>query len=257
MCCVHGFKLISWEVSGNRTMGAVSTRITTRGCPYPTRIARLMFCHFRRPLLRVGLGPDAAIRAENANLRADNERLLKQADRTRKKRRRETRKAARAKKSNNMGGCQEVTVAEMAPRVTGLEGVQLVSEVDSAEPALGGVGAAIKKRCHVKGEVAQDKLIVELNGGKAIRRATSGKKLGGLEWKDSVMLGAVANWALNSLSFKAAGKTANAGLRIQGVRFWFKAEPLRSRRRACAKAFLQWSWPKTTVFMTRWSKPMQ
>jgi hypothetical protein len=127
-----------------------------------------------------------------------------------------------------MGGCQEVTVAEMAPRVTGLEGVQLVSEVDSAEPALGGGDAAMKKRCRVKGEVAQDKLIVELNGGKAIRRATSGKKLGGLEWKDSVMLGAVANWALNSLSFKAAGKTANAGLRIQGVRFWFKAEPLRN-----------------------------
>ena len=52
-----GFKLISWEVHGHRTMGTASTRITTRGCPYPTRIARLMFCHFRRPLLRVGLGP--------------------------------------------------------------------------------------------------------------------------------------------------------------------------------------------------------
>ena len=48
------------------------------------------------------------------------------------------------------------------------------------------------------------------------------------------MASAVANWALYSMSFKAAGKTANAGLRIQGVRFWFKAEPLRqykSRRR--------------------------
>jgi hypothetical protein len=171
---------------------------------------------------------DADIRAENEMLKADNLRLKRKADRDRTKRRRETRKAARARNSNNMGGCQQVTIAEMAPRVTGLEGVQLVSEVDSAEPALGGGGAAMKKRCCVKGEVAQDKLIVELNGGKAIRRATSGKKLGGLEWKDSVMAGAVANWAMNSLSFKAAGKTANAGLRIQGVRFWFKAEPLRN-----------------------------
>jgi hypothetical protein len=140
---------------------------------------------------------DAAIQPENAKLKADNERLLKQADRMKRKRRRETRKAARARKKNDMGGCQQVTIAEMAPRVTGLEGVQLVSEVDSAEPALGGGDAAMKKRCRVKGEVAQDKLMVELNGGKAIRRATSGKKLGGLEWKDSVMAGAVANWAMN------------------------------------------------------------
>jgi hypothetical protein len=161
-------------------------------------------------------------------LKADNLRLKRRVDGQRNKRRREAKNAARARKSNDMGGCQQVTIAAMAPSVTGMEGVQMVSEVDSAEPALGGGGAAMKKRCRVKGEVAQDKLIVELNGGKAIRRATSGKKLGGLEWKDSVMAGAVANWAMNSLSFKAAGKTANAGLRIQGVRFWFKAEPLRN-----------------------------
>ena len=46
---------------------------------------------------------DAAIRTENAMLKADNLRLTKKADRDRRKRRREMKKAARAKKSNNMG----------------------------------------------------------------------------------------------------------------------------------------------------------
>jgi hypothetical protein len=104
---------------------------------------------------------DAAIRAENGVLKADNLRLTRMVNGHRKKRRREAKNAARARKSNDMGGCQQVTIAAMAPSVTGLEGVQMVSEVDSAEPALGGGGAAMKKRCRVKGEVAQDKLIVE------------------------------------------------------------------------------------------------
>jgi hypothetical protein len=143
--------------------------------------------------------------------------------------------AARKVRSGDVEGCQRVTIADQAVDATGLEGVEMVSEAnDSAVAALGGGGAGKKKSRRVQGEVAQDKLFVESKGGKAIRRAKSGYKLGGLEWKDSVMAGAVANWALYSMSFKAAGKTANAGLRIQGVRFWFKAEPLRhykSRRR--------------------------
>jgi hypothetical protein len=154
--------------------------------------------------------------------------------RVRKKRRYETNAAGRNRRRGDVEGCHRVTIAELAVGETGLEGVELVSEPASAEPALGGGGAAKKKPRRVQGEVAQDKLIIESKGGKAIRRAKSGNKVGGLEWKDSVMAGAVANWALNSLSFKAAGKTANAGLRIQGVRFWFKAEPRRhykSRRR--------------------------
>ncbi len=64
---VHGSKWLTWEVRGHRTVGAVSSWITTRGVPYPARIiarlmwiiARLMFCNFLagRPLLRMGLGP--------------------------------------------------------------------------------------------------------------------------------------------------------------------------------------------------------
>ncbi len=91
-------------------------------------------------------------------LKADNVRLIKQADRTREKRRRETKKAAPERKNNDMGGCQQVTIAETAPGVTGLEDVQLDSEEDSVEPALGGGGAAIKKRCRVKGEAFAMKL---------------------------------------------------------------------------------------------------
>ena len=173
----------------------------------------------------------ATLKLENSKLETENSLLKGKLARVRRKRKCETNKAGRTRKRDDMAGCQRVTIAELAVGVTGLEGVELV---DSDEPALGGGSAAKKRPRRVQGEVAQDTLFIESKGGKAIRRATSGKKVGGLEWKDSVMAGAVASWALHSLSFKAAGKTVNAGLRIQGVRFWFKAEPRRhykSRRR--------------------------
>ena len=176
----------------------------------------------------------ATLRIENTELQKENLMLHEKLARVRKKRKNETNAAGRSRRRDDVKGCQQVTIAQLSVVPTGLEGVKLVSEADSAVAALGGEGQAKKKPCRVQGEVAQDKLIVESKGGKAIRRAKSGLKIGGLEWKDSVMAGAVANWALYSMSFKAAGKTANAGLRIQGVRFWFKAEPLRnykSRRR--------------------------
>ena len=44
------------------------------------------------------------------------------------------------------------------------------------------------------------------------------------------MAGAVANWALYALSYKAAGKWVNAATRIKGVRCWFKAEPRRKNK---------------------------
>ena len=178
---------------------------------------------------------DSDMHTEIAELKLVNSRLTEQLARIRRKRRCETNNASRNRRRGDIAGCQRVAIAELDVGVTGLEGVQLVSEADSSEPALGGGSAAKKRRRgRVQGEVAQDTLIIESKGGKAIRRAKSGMKVGGLEWKDSVMAGAVANWALNSLSFKAAGKTINAGLRVQGVRFWFKAEPRRhykSRRR--------------------------
>ncbi len=80
---------------------------------------------------------------------------------------------------------------------------------------------------------------------------------------------------MNSLSFKAAGKTANAGLRIQGVRFWFKAEPLRnykSRRNkkgtaeiplrdistpSMREGVFAMELAKNYCFMRSWSMPMQ
>ena len=174
----------------------------------------------------------AKLKLENSELEAEKSVLKGKLARIRRKRKCETNNAGRNRKRDDMEGCQRVTIAELAVGVTGLEGVELV--VDSDVPALGGGSAAKKRPRRVQGEVAQDTLFIESKGGKAIRRATSGKKVGGLEWKDSVMAGAVASWALHSLSFKAAGKTVNAGLRIQGVRFWFKAEPRRqykSRRR--------------------------
>jgi len=171
-----------------------------------------------------------------------NKTLLGQLGAFRDKRKRETNRASRDKKRNPgdimMNGCHSVTIDGMKVGTTGLEGVQFVLDPDSN---VGGGGDEQKRPCRAQGEVAQDKLIIELKAGKAIRRSEAGIKKGGLEWKDSVMAGAVANWALNSLSFKAAGKAINAGLRIQGVRFWFKAEPRRhykERRRNNATTML-------------------
>jgi hypothetical protein len=148
---------------------------------------------------------------------------------------------AAKKRRCNVEGCQQVTVPGQAVRATGLESVLLVpvSKPHPAETALCRWGAAKKKPRRIKGEMARDKLFVESKGSKAILRAYSGNKLelGGLEWKDTEMAGAVANWALLSLSFKAAGKTIYTGLRT-GARIFFKPEPLRnydSRRRMGAK----------------------
>ncbi len=69
-----------------------------------------------------------------------------------------------------MDGCQRVTIAELDVGVTGLEGVQLVSEADSSEdsePALGKGSAAKKRgRGRVQGEVATDTLIIESKAAK-------------------------------------------------------------------------------------------
>ncbi len=65
-----------------------------------------------------------------------------------------------------------------------------------------------KKIRRLQGEMATDKMIYESMGGKTIRRARSGSKLAGLGWKDSKMAVSAANWSLNKLSFKAAGKNS-------------------------------------------------
>ena len=138
--------------------------------------------------------------------------------------------ASLAQRRGRVDGCHQVTIAGQAVERSGLEGVDIVGLPAEAEATEGGgeEGAAKKRPRRVQGEVATEKLIAASTGGKAIRRGKSGKKIGGMEWKDTEVAGAVANWALNSLSFKAAGKTTNAGLRNKGVRFWFKAEPRRN-----------------------------
>jgi hypothetical protein len=152
------------------------------------------------------------------------------------KRKNEKQAERRARNRGDVEGCHQVTIAGQAVETTGLEGVDLVSFPADAEAAES--GATKKKARRVQGEVATEKLIVASTGGKAIRRSKSGKKIGGIEWKDCEVAGAVANWALNALSFKAAGKTSNAGLKKKGIQFWFRAEPRRNyttRRRTGPK----------------------
>jgi len=172
-----------------------------------------------------------------ADLRSSFSRLQAKFKNLQRKRRNEMDAASRARRRADVEGCHRVSVAGQAVEATGLEGATLVAE-DDAEAALGESSDAKKKPRRVQGEVARDKLIVESMGGKEIRRAKSGHKIGGLRWKDTEMAGAVANWSLYSVSFRAAGKTTNAGLRTKGVRFWFKAAPLRhynARRRLGSK----------------------
>ena len=121
-------------------------------------------------------------------------------------------------------GCKQVTIAGEAAPVTGLEGAALITVQTDEVPLC----PARKRIRRLQGEIATDKMIIESKGGKAIRRDKSGCKIGGLGWKDSEMAVSVANWSLNSISFKAAGKASNFGARAKGTRFWFKAEPIGS-----------------------------
>ena len=131
--------------------------------------------------------------------------------------------------ANKVEGCQPVSIASLAAPVTGLEGVDMVAMNEDSERQAA-LGQKKAKHRRVQNEVATEKLIVESRGGKAIRRSADGHKLGGLEWKDTEMAAAVANWSLDALSFKAAAKTSNAALRRKGVRFWFQAAPRRSNQ---------------------------
>ena len=139
----------------------------------------------------------------------------------------DTERRAKKREGGLVEGCHQVTIAQQVVEVTGLERALLVADPGSVAAGQGEGVAARKRPRRVQNEVARDKLIVESIGGKAIRTSASGKKIGGLRWKDHEMASAVANWSLLSLSFRAAGKTTNAGMRTKGVRYWFKAQPLR------------------------------
>jgi hypothetical protein len=132
------------------------------------------------------------------------------------------------KQDRSVEGCKLVTIAGEAAPVTGLEGTALIPvQTDVESPENCPAGEKIRR---LQGEMATDKMIYESMGDKTIRRARSGSKLGGLGWKDSEMAVSVANWSLNKLSFKAAGKNSNFTARAKGTRFWFKAEPRRNNK---------------------------